>query len=36
MDSGKCVEYGTPAELLNKKEEPKIFFNMMKQAGIQV
>lgn len=33
MDAGKCVEFGSPYELLNKKEEPKYFYEMLKNTG---
>ncbi|XP_070499202.1 probable multidrug resistance-associated protein lethal(2)03659 [Chironomus tepperi] len=33
MDSGRCVEFGTPHELLSKINEPRIFYNMLKETG---
>lgn len=33
MDAGKCVEFSSPYELLIKKEEPRIFYGMLKETG---
>ena len=33
MDAGRCVEFGTPHELLSKLSEPRIFYNMLKETG---
>lgn len=33
MDAGKCVEFGTPYELLMKSSQPKVFYDMVKQTG---
>ena len=33
MDAGRCVEFGTPHELLSKINEPRIFYNMLKETG---
>lgn len=33
MDAGKCVEFAPPYELLIKQEEPRIFYNMLKETG---
>ncbi|KAL7050851.1 hypothetical protein ACKWTF_004247 [Chironomus riparius] len=33
MDAGRCVEFGTPHELLSKINEPRIFYNMLKESG---
>lgn len=33
MDAGRCVEFGTPYELLSKINEPRIFYNMLKETG---
>lgn len=33
MDSGRCVEFAHPHELLEKEEEPRQFFNMLKETG---
>jgi ATP-binding cassette, subfamily C (CFTR/MRP), member 4 len=33
MNAGQCVEFGTPFELLQSTEGPKIFYEMVKQTG---
>lgn len=33
MDAGRVVEYGSPYELLNELQGPKIFYSMVKQTG---
>jgi ATP-binding cassette subfamily C (CFTR/MRP) protein 4 len=33
MDAGKCVEFASPFELLSKTEEPRVFYDMVKQTG---
>lgn len=33
MDAGRCVEYGTPYELLQKSNSTDIFYNMVKETG---
>ncbi|CAG9800858.1 unnamed protein product [Chironomus riparius] len=33
MDAGRCVEFGTPRELLSKINEPRIFYNLLKETG---
>ncbi|XP_058838490.1 probable multidrug resistance-associated protein lethal(2)03659 [Topomyia yanbarensis] len=33
MDAGRCVEFGTPYELLTTKDQPRIFYGMVKQVG---
>jgi hypothetical protein len=33
MNAGQCVEFGTPHELLQTSEGPKIFYDMVKQTG---
>lgn len=33
MDAGKCVEFAPPYELLIKQEEPRIFYNMLRETG---
>ncbi|XP_052861311.1 probable multidrug resistance-associated protein lethal(2)03659 [Anopheles cruzii] len=33
MDAGKCVEFGTPYELLTTDGGPKVFYGMVKQTG---
>ena len=33
VDAGKCVEFASPYELLNKTAESKIFYNMVKETG---
>uniref|UniRef100_W4VRR2 Putative abc transporter c family member n=1 Tax=Corethrella appendiculata TaxID=1370023 RepID=W4VRR2_9DIPT len=33
MDAGRCVEFGTPYDLLNSEVGPKIFQGMVKQTG---
>lgn len=33
MDAGRCVEFAHPHELLQKEEEPRIFYNMLKETG---
>ncbi|KAG5679349.1 hypothetical protein PVAND_008920 [Polypedilum vanderplanki] len=32
MDAGKCVEFSSPYELLIKKEEPRVFYKMLKET----
>lgn len=33
MDAGRCIEFGTPYELLTTEQGPKIFHGMVKQTG---
>uniref|UniRef100_A0A182WC63 Multidrug resistance-associated protein lethal(2)03659 n=1 Tax=Anopheles minimus TaxID=112268 RepID=A0A182WC63_9DIPT len=33
MDAGRCVEFGTPYELLTTEGGPKVFYGMVKQTG---
>uniref|UniRef100_A0A182Q5F7 Uncharacterized protein n=1 Tax=Anopheles farauti TaxID=69004 RepID=A0A182Q5F7_9DIPT len=33
MDAGRCVEFGTPYELLTAEGGPKVFYGMVKQTG---
>ena len=33
MDAGRCVEFGTPYELLTAEYGPRIFYGMVKQTG---
>uniref|UniRef100_A0A1Q3F1A4 Putative abc transporter c family member 3 n=2 Tax=Culex tarsalis TaxID=7177 RepID=A0A1Q3F1A4_CULTA len=33
MDAGRCVEFGTPYELLTAIDGPKTFYGMVKQTG---
>ena len=33
MDAGRCVEFGTPYELLTATDGPKTFYGMVKQTG---
>uniref|UniRef100_A0A182KEI1 Multidrug resistance-associated protein lethal(2)03659 n=1 Tax=Anopheles christyi TaxID=43041 RepID=A0A182KEI1_9DIPT len=33
MDAGRCVEFGTPYELLTVEAGPKVFYGMVKQTG---
>lgn len=33
MDGGRCVEFAAPHELIEKEEEPKVFYNMLKEAS---
>lgn len=34
MDAGRCVEFGSPYELLNKNEqESRVFYGMLKETG---
>jgi ATP-binding cassette subfamily C (CFTR/MRP) protein 4 len=33
MDAGRCVEFAAPYELLTKEDEPKVFYNMLKETG---
>ncbi|XP_050098722.1 probable multidrug resistance-associated protein lethal(2)03659 [Anopheles aquasalis] len=33
MDAGRCVEFGTPYELLTAEAGPKVFYGMVKQTG---
>ncbi|KXJ83541.1 hypothetical protein RP20_CCG005047 [Aedes albopictus] len=33
MDAGRCVEFGTPYELLTAEDGPRIFYGMVKQTG---
>lgn len=33
MDAGKCVEFDHPHVLLEKEDEPRIFYNMLKETG---
>uniref|UniRef100_A0AAG5DBA7 Multidrug resistance-associated protein lethal(2)03659 n=1 Tax=Anopheles atroparvus TaxID=41427 RepID=A0AAG5DBA7_ANOAO len=33
MDAGRCVEFGTPYELLTTEGGPRVFYGMVKQTG---
>lgn len=33
MDAGKCVEFGTPYELLTAEAGPKVFYDMVQKTG---
>lgn len=33
MDAGRCIEFGTPYELLTAQDGPRIFYGMVKQTG---
>lgn len=33
MDAGRCVEFAHPHELLEKEDDTRIFYNMLKETG---